>query len=240
MCSDGVTSNHTSHRFDSILVIYLPTEDLVPLKCQSDIRYYTVEYDTSQISVLIPYISIGQQTTHAAPHHMMTSWIGNIFRVTGHCAGNPPIPNEFPAQKPVARSFDVFFDLRLNKRLSKQSRGWWFETPPLPLWRHRNDKNYSNGSRSDMLLIGSLLVVFTYLHLYNKHIIWIIIMSNIFEEKKNSWLLTIQTWFNWTLTKIIWNYQWNLTRYHNCFSINQSKKPHAYLADWLTLEPSFY
>ena len=161
MCSDGVTSNHTSRRFDSILVIYLPTDDLVPLKCQSDIRYYTVEYDTSQISVLIPYISIGQQTTHAAPHHMMTSWIGNIFRVTGHCAGNSPIPNEFPAQRPVTRSFDVFFDLRLNKRLSKQSRGWWFETPPLPLWRHRNDKNYSNGSRSAMLLIGSLLVVFS-------------------------------------------------------------------------------
>ena len=31
------------------------------------------------------------------------------------CAGNSPIPGEFPAQKPVTRSFDVFFDLRLNK-----------------------------------------------------------------------------------------------------------------------------
>ena len=29
-------------------------------------------------------------------------------------------PGEFPAQWPVTRSFDVFFDLRLNKRLSKQ------------------------------------------------------------------------------------------------------------------------
>ena len=37
---------------------------------------------------------------------------------------------------PVTRSFDVFFDLHLNKRLSKQSRRWWFETPPRPLWRH--------------------------------------------------------------------------------------------------------
>ena len=44
------------------------------------------------------------------------------------CAGNSPVSGEFPAQRPVARSFDVFFDLRLNKRLSKQSRGWWFET----------------------------------------------------------------------------------------------------------------
>ena len=54
------------------------------------------------------------------------------------CAGNSPVPGEFPAQRPVTRSFDVFFDLRLNKRLSKQSWGWWFETPSCPLWRHRN------------------------------------------------------------------------------------------------------
>ena len=36
------------------------------------------------------------------------------------CAGNSPATGEFPAQKPVTRSFDVFFDLHLNKRLSKQ------------------------------------------------------------------------------------------------------------------------
>ena len=44
------------------------------------------------------------------------------------CAGSLPVPGEFPAQRPVMRSFDVFFDLRLNKRLRKQSWGWWFET----------------------------------------------------------------------------------------------------------------
>ena len=52
-----------------------------------------------------------------------------------HC----PVPGEFPAQRPVTRSFNVFFDLRLNKRLSKQSWGWWFETLPYPLWRHCNE-----------------------------------------------------------------------------------------------------
>ena len=56
------------------------------------------------------------------------------------CAGNSPVSGEFPAQRPVPRSFDVFFDLRLNKRLSKQSWGWWFETLSRPLWRHCNDK----------------------------------------------------------------------------------------------------
>ena len=54
------------------------------------------------------------------------------------CAGNSPITAEFPAQRPVTQSFDVFFDLRLNKRLSKQSWGWWFETLSSPLWRHCN------------------------------------------------------------------------------------------------------
>ena len=54
------------------------------------------------------------------------------------CAVNSPVTGEFPAQRPVTRSFDVFYDLRLNKPLSKQSWGWWFETQSRPLWRHRN------------------------------------------------------------------------------------------------------
>ena len=54
------------------------------------------------------------------------------------CVGNSPVRGEFPAQRPVTGSFDVFFDLHPNKRLSTQLRGWWFETPSCPLWRHRN------------------------------------------------------------------------------------------------------
>ena len=45
---------------------------------------------------------------------MMTSSNGNIIRVTGHLCGKPPVTGEFPTQRPVTRSFDVFFDLRLN------------------------------------------------------------------------------------------------------------------------------
>ena len=41
-------------------------------------------------------------------------------------AWNSPITGEFPTQRPVTPSFDVFFDLRLNKRLIKQSCDWWF------------------------------------------------------------------------------------------------------------------
>ena len=54
------------------------------------------------------------------------------------CAGNSQVTSEFPAQRPVVWSFDVFFNLRLNKRLNKQSGGWWFESPLHPLWRHSN------------------------------------------------------------------------------------------------------
>ena len=54
------------------------------------------------------------------------------------CAGNSPVPGEFSAQRPVTRRFDVFFDLSLNKRLRKQSWGWWFKTISCPLWRHFN------------------------------------------------------------------------------------------------------
>ena len=62
------------------------------------------------------------------------------------CAGNSLVPGEFPAQRPVTRSFNVFFDLRLNKRLSKQSWCWWFETLPCPLWRHCNVPSYCSAS----------------------------------------------------------------------------------------------
>ena len=65
-----------------------------------------------------------------------------FFALLGLCAGNSPVSGEFPAQKPVTRSFDVFFDLRLIKRLSKHSRDWWFETLSRPLWRHCNDNTF--------------------------------------------------------------------------------------------------
>ena len=55
------------------------------------------------------------------------------------CAGNSRATGEFPSQRPVTRSFDVFFDLPVNKRLSNQSWCWWFETPSRSFWRHCNE-----------------------------------------------------------------------------------------------------
>ena len=61
-----------------------------------------------------------------------------FFVLLALCADNWPVTGEFPTQRPVTRNFDGFFYLRLNKRLGKQSQGWWFETPSCPLWRHSN------------------------------------------------------------------------------------------------------
>ena len=60
-------------------------------------------------------------------HHMET-----FFALLALCAGNSPVTCEFLAQRPVTRSFDVSFDLRLNK----QSWCWWYETLSRSLWRH--------------------------------------------------------------------------------------------------------
>ena len=69
---------------------------------------------------------------------MMTSSNENISTSLAICAGKSPVPGEFPAQRPVTGSFDFFFDLRLNKQLSKHSLGWWFETLSRPSWRQCN------------------------------------------------------------------------------------------------------
>ena len=67
---------------------------------------------------------------------MMTSSNGNILRVTGHFCGE--VTGEFVSQRTVTRSFDIFLDLCLNKRLIKQSRCRWFETPSRSLWHPCN------------------------------------------------------------------------------------------------------
>ena len=68
---------------------------------------------------------------------MMTSANGNIFRVTGPLWGESCGPRWIPLIKANGTGFDVFFDLRLNKQFSKQSRRQWFETRSL--WRQSND-----------------------------------------------------------------------------------------------------
>ena len=57
-------------------------------------------------------------------------------------------------KRPVTRNFDAFFDLRLNKWLSQQSWGWWFETPSRSLLCHRNDLGFLRCQGSNLEACG--------------------------------------------------------------------------------------
>ena len=75
---------------------------------------------------------------------MMTSSNGNIFRVTGHLCWEFTGPRWLPRTKASDAELWCFLDLRLNKRLSKQSWRWWFETLSHPLWRRCNGNQHQN------------------------------------------------------------------------------------------------
>ena len=68
----------------------------------------------------------------------MTSINEIMFRVTGPLCGKFTVHRWIPSQRPVTRSFDDFFYLRLNTRMSKQSRHRLFERPSRSFWRHCN------------------------------------------------------------------------------------------------------
>ena len=88
------------------------------------------------------------------------------------CEGNPPVTGEFPSQRPVTRSFDVFFDLRLKNRLSKHWNRWWFENPSRSLWRHCNEYDAQNNWCRNPLRIRSMLnftIFFTYSYCNDGH-----------------------------------------------------------------------
>ena len=72
----------------------------------------------------------------------MTLSYGKVFALLALCAGNSPVTGEFPSQRPVTRSFYVSLISVLNKRLSKLSGGWWFETQLRSLWRHCNGEHF--------------------------------------------------------------------------------------------------
>ena len=93
-------------------------------------------YDYLNLKISIKQIA--QHFTKHTKHDDVIKW-KHFPRYMALCAGNSHVTGELPAQRQVTRSFDVFFDLRLNKGLSKQSWGWWFETPSHQLWRHCNE-----------------------------------------------------------------------------------------------------
>ena len=87
--------------------------------------------------LIVAALYLAMKTRYGLSHDDVIKW-KHFPRYWPFVQGNSLVPGEFPTQRPVTRSFDVFFDLRLNKRLSKQSWGWWLEMLSCPLWRHRN------------------------------------------------------------------------------------------------------
>ena len=104
---------------------------LFSVLCLVFVHLYGNSVDESFNQYLCAALSQGHPLLPWWRHQMETfSALLNI------CARNSPVAGEFLAQRPVTRSFDVFFDLGLNERLGKQSWDWWFKTPSRTLWRH--------------------------------------------------------------------------------------------------------
>ena len=99
------------------------------------------------------------------------------------CAGNSLVTGEFPSQKPVTWSFDVFFDLCLNKWLSKQSWSWWFEMPSHSLWPHCNNSRAFIAAELTFLTLN--MWVLNYLGL-TRSISWLLM----------TWLIVSLHWRN--------------------------------------------
>ena len=78
------------------------------------------------------YRSCAIHTTQLKSHsyfnrcYLICSWwrheMETFSALLGICAGNSPVTGEFPIQRSMTRSFDVFFDLCLNKRWSKHRK----------------------------------------------------------------------------------------------------------------------
>ena len=115
-------------------------------------KFSSDEYQTTSLSTPIPLMAWCHQGTSCylnqccqnsltpcmlwCPQGPTTWWchqMETFSALLAFCVGNSPVTGEFPAQRSATRNFDIFFDQRLNKRLSKQWRGWWFVTPSCSL-----------------------------------------------------------------------------------------------------------
>ena len=162
---------------------------------------------------------------------MMTSSKGIIFRVTGHLCGEFTGSRWIPRKRPVKRSFDVYFDLRLNKRLSKQAWGWWFETPSCPIWRHCNDcRTLVRGRggkcvRRKFRIFFSLFVHFAHWYsiAWNRYEVRDIIPWEMLTKMVISWLLNVEK--IWNSAQINWSSILNLYRKYVFDATISTEKP---------------
>ena len=137
-----LSNDHSIHRNRNIHTdIQMPFENInASLMLHRVWVHYILE-----ILLLLPCSTCKRQIlSHSHSYTPIpTAWwrhqMGTFSALLAFCAENSPVTGEFPSQRPVTRGFGVFLDLCLNKSLSKQSWGWWFETPSCSLWRHCNE-----------------------------------------------------------------------------------------------------
>ena len=153
----------------SLICVWI--NDWVNNREAGDLRRYHAHYDVIVMwpsanrdrlaTRLIPNTGLGWCVTLCStviPHTLTTWWrhqMETFSALLAICAGNSPVSGEFPAQRPVTRGFDVFFDLRLNKRLSKQSWGWWLETLSCSLARQSNESLWQMSPWASMVASDS-------------------------------------------------------------------------------------
>ena len=96
-------------------VSYMKRWCVGPYVClETHLRKWQLKFNRGILEPGFDYIWIifrDRQTDHSWRLHQMETF----SVLLALCVGNSPVTGEFPAQRPVTRSFDVFFDLRLDK-----------------------------------------------------------------------------------------------------------------------------
>ena len=139
--------------------------------------------DQPMTPILCPPPTLGTTKPPRCQHDDVIKW-KHILRYWPS-VWNSPVTGEFPSQRPVTQSFDIFFDLRLNKQLSKQSWDWWFE---------------SHGTDYDVIVMNTLWLTsirqlsdqIQHFHLYS--------MSNWYQSKGLCFLGRIKILSSWLAT----------------------------------------
>ena len=97
-------------------------------------KLWKIEVDQEVVASLdrVPSLDMTGEDCHTGYDQPWSWWrheMETFSAILALCAGNSTVTGEFTSQRPVTRSFDVSFDLHLNKQLSTHSWGWWFQTP---------------------------------------------------------------------------------------------------------------
>ena len=124
------------HNFYQVFHLHHNFSQVFPIQSWCNSSYWLVIYDSSASRSQYVTVRFSPNIYRRLPHlghswatlvrYGLPFWVQNLLH------------HDDVIKWLVTRSFDVFFDLRLNKRLSKQSWGWWFDMPSRPLWRHGN------------------------------------------------------------------------------------------------------